>query len=127
MCPICPGLHNRAGAVEAGAMITVKDKGDLRLHVSRASKATAGACTGSRMETAQASVCSRHKLRVQHRFLLTSVLPSSGMKVSGLREEKTQTKGTEPLRPGPQGFSSSKLGSSSVQFSHSVVSDSVTP
>ena len=108
-------------------MITVKDKGDLRLHVSRASKATAGACTGSRMETAQASVCSRHKLRVQHRFLLTSVLPSSGMKVSGLREEKTQTKGTEPLRPGPQGFSSSKLGSSSVQFSHSVVSDSVTP
>ena len=39
------------------------------------------------------------------------------MKVSGLGEDKTQSKGTEPLRPGPQGFSSSSLGSSSVQFS----------
>ena len=126
MYPTCSEVHNRAGAAEAGAMITVKEKGDLDLglHLSRASKTTAGACTGSMMETAQASNCSRNKLRVQHRFLLASVLPSSGMKVSGLGEEKTQTKGTKPLRPGPQGFSSSKLGSSSVQFS-SIVSDSL--
>ena len=94
MHPTCPGLHNRAGAVEAGAMTTVKGKGDLDLwlHLSRARGTIVSACTGSMLETTQISVCSRHELRVQHRFFLASVLPSSGMKVSGLGEEKTQSK-----------------------------------
>ena len=39
VCPSCPviWLHNRAGAMEAWAVISVRDKGDLdlRLHLSR--------------------------------------------------------------------------------------------